>query len=294
MSGESASLIVACSWTITAIMFERAAKIFGSLALNPIRLFAALIFLSLFSFFSAGSFFSGGVTGRSLLWLSASGFVGFFIGDYFLFRAFEIIGSRIAMLIMSLAPVIASLIGYVFLGEFLSLTDGFAVLIIFCGISAAVLSKKNGGTIRLNHPVKGILAALIGAVSQGAGLVLAKNGMQGLSAVTVTQVRVTAGFAAFILAAVFSGKIITFVKSYANRKGLAYAAAGSFFGPFIGVALSMYAISKTEVGVASAIMSIVPVLLVPAAFLMEKKPVRPAEILGIIIAVSGVAILFLL
>jgi len=46
--------------------------------------------------------------------------------------------------------------------------------------------------------------------------------------------------------------------------------------------------------VASAIMSIVPVLLIPVSFVFENKKIRIAEILGIILAVSGVVILFLM
>ncbi|HOF34271.1 MAG TPA: DMT family transporter [Spirochaetota bacterium] len=294
MSGETASLLVAIVWTFTALMFERAAKIFGSLALNPLRLLMAFCFLSVFSFFVYGNPFPVGVEASSWMWLSLSGFVGFFIGDYFLFKAFEIIGSRISMLIMSLAPVISAFIGYLVLDEILSITDILAVLIIIIGISLAVLTKKNGERIKIHHPLGGIIFAVIGACSQGAGLILAKIGMNNINAVNVTQCRVIAGFISFTLVLIFSGRLKKSVLSYRNQSGLLYASMGSFLGPFAGVSLSMYAISKTEVGVASAIMSIVPVLLIPVSFVFEKKKVRIAEILGIILAVSGVIILFLM
>ena len=294
MSGETASLLVALSWTFTALMFERAAKIFGSLALNPLRLLMAFLYLSVFSFIAYGDPFPTGVDFSSWMWLSISGFVGFFIGDYFLFKAFEIIGSRISMLIMSLAPVISAFIGYIVLDEILSATDILAVVIIFSGISIAVLTKKNGERIKMHHPLGGVICALIGAFSQGAGLILAKMGMNNMNAVNVTQCRVIAGFAAFALALIVSGKLKKSVQSYRNSSGFVYASIGAFLGPFTGVSLAMYAISKTEVGVASAIMSIVPVLLIPVSFVFENKKVRMAEILGIILAVSGVVILFLM
>ncbi|MBP7901399.1 MAG: DMT family transporter [Spirochaetes bacterium] len=293
MSGETASLLVALLWTFTALMFERAATIFGSLALNPLRLLMAFVFLSIFSLFAYGKLLPADVTVSSWIWLSLSGFVGFFIGDYFLFKAFEIIGSRISMLIMSLAPVISAFIGYIVLDEILSVSDMLAVTVILSGIAMAVLTKKNGERIKLHHPIGGIVCALIGACSQGAGLILAKIGMHDMNAVNVTQCRVISGFAAFMLALMFSGKIKKAVASYRNSSGLIYASIGAFLGPFAGVSLSIYAISRIEVGVASAIMSIVPVLLIPVSFVFEKKRVRIAEILGIILAVSGVVILFL-
>ena len=158
MSGETASLLVALSWTFTALMFERAAKIFGSLALNPLRLLMAFLYLSVFSFIAYGNPFPTGVNFSSWMWLSLSGFVGF-IGDYFLFKAFEIIGSRISMLMMSLAPVISAFIGYIVLDEILSATDILAVVIIFSGISIAVLTKKRR-THKMHHPLGGVICAL--------------------------------------------------------------------------------------------------------------------------------------
>ena len=55
--GEFAALLVAVFWTFSALAFESASKIVGSLAVNIIRLFLAFVFLSCLSYFYRGMLF---------------------------------------------------------------------------------------------------------------------------------------------------------------------------------------------------------------------------------------------
>jgi len=64
--------------------------------------------------------------------------------------------------------------------------------------------------------------------------------------------------------------------------------------PFLGVAFSLLAVQHTTTGVASTIMAIVPVLIIPPAVIYFKERVSPKEIVGAILAVTGVAVLFIL
>jgi hydrogenase-4 membrane subunit HyfE len=55
--GEFAALAVALFWTVTALAFESASRKIGSLNVNILRLILALVFISIFTFFSRGSLF---------------------------------------------------------------------------------------------------------------------------------------------------------------------------------------------------------------------------------------------
>ena len=66
---------------------------------------------------------------------------------------------------------------------------------------------------------------------------------------------------------------------------------GAVAGPFLGVSLSLLAVHRTEAGVASAIMSITPVLLLPIAHLRGDR-VTAQAVAGTLLAVAGVAVLF--
>ena len=76
--GEVASLGVAFCWTISALFFEKAGHKVGSLSVNLIRIFLALIFLGLTLVFTGNSFFPTDASAQNWFWLGLSGVVGFF------------------------------------------------------------------------------------------------------------------------------------------------------------------------------------------------------------------------
>jgi drug/metabolite transporter (DMT)-like permease len=74
---------------------------------------------------------------------------------------------------------------------------------------------------------------------------------------------------------------------------MARTALGAVFGPFLGVSLSLLAVQRTQAGVASAIMSIVPVLIILPSVLLFRERVTARAVMGAALAVGGVAVLFL-
>jgi drug/metabolite transporter (DMT)-like permease len=78
-----------------------------------------------------------------------------------------------------------------------------------------------------------------------------------------------------------------------NRPAMKYTTIGAFFGPFLGVSLSLLAVQHTATGIASTIMAIVPVLIIPLAILIKKERTTYKEVIGAIIAISGVGLYFL-
>ena len=85
-------------------------------------------------------------------------------------------------------------------------------------------------------------------------------------------------------------KVKTAVK---NKRGMLFTGLGSVFGPFLGVSFSLLAVQNTNTGIAATIMAIVPVLIIPPAILIFKEKVNLKEVIGAMIAVGGVALLFL-
>jgi drug/metabolite transporter (DMT)-like permease len=293
-SGELAALAVAVFWTITALAFESASKKVGSLPVNWIRLLVGFFFLSVFSFFYRGFLLPTDAPPSAWFWLTLSGAVGFVMGDLFLFRAFVMIGSRIAMLIMALAPPMTAVMGRIFLNEKMSRLSLAGMALTLFGIAMVVLDRPTQeAPIKLSHPVAGILLALGGAVGQASGLILSKIGMAGYSPFAATQIRILAGIAGFTL-------ILTVTKAWprtlaALKHGPAMArlTAGAFFGPFLGVSFSLIAIQHTETGIASTIMSTVPILIIPPSVIFLKEKVTAREIAGALTAVAGITLLFL-
>lgn len=292
--GEIASLAVAVFWTVTALAFESASKRVGSLPVNWIRLVLGLVFLSVFTRVQRGLFLPVDASAHAWFWLSLSGFVGFVLGDLFLFRSFVLIGSRVSMLIMALAPPVTAVLGWIFLGERLSPLSLIGMALTMAGIALVVIDRPSGDTpMRLAHPVAGVLFALGGAVGQAAGLILSKIGMADYSAFGATQIRIITGVAGFAVLLTVRGAWGRTFCALKNPKALALTTTGAFFGPFLGVSFSLFAVQHTAAGIAATIMATVPILIIPPAVLFMKEKVTFREAAGAVIAICGVALLFL-
>ena len=294
-AGELAALGTALCWTVTVTAFEAAARRIGSIPVNVIRLFQGLLMLSVFTLLFRGSLLPLDAPGRVWLWLSLSGVVGFVLGDVFLFRAFVLIGSRITMLVYALVPPMTAAIGWAVMGEVLGLRDWAGMAVTIAGISMVILTRREKGRrgVKLSQPLTGILFAFLGAVGQASGLVLSKYGVGSYDAFAATQIRILAAFVLFCTAFVSGGFRRRVAAGLGDRRALGVIALGAFFGPFIGVSLSLVAIKHVETGIASTIMALVPVFLIVPAVAIYRQRIRPREVLGALVAVAGVALLTL-
>ncbi len=292
--GEIYALMCAIFWMFCALAFESAGKKVGSFAVNFIRLLIGLFLLSLYTFFVRGKFLPFDATGHAWLWLSISGLIGFTVGDLLLFEAFVVMNARISMLIMALVPIITAFIGWLFLNETMVIMEIFGMLLTIIGIVIVILERNpNGNKINFSYPIKGILLAFGGALGQSVGLILSKFGMKQYDAFAATQIRVIAGLVGFIILYFFIRQWKNVYSALKNRRAMAGIAIGSVFGPFLGVAFSLLAIQNTKAGIASTIMAIVPLLIIPPAIILFKEKVNFKEIVGAFIAVVGVGIFFL-
>src|SRR4051794_36941674 len=143
--GQLLALATALCWTISALSFEEASVRAGSLPVNIIRLVLAFALLAAFNRAHRGLALPRDATPAQWKWLLLSGLIGFFVGDLCLFRALVLIGSRTSTLLMSLAPPLAALTGYLMLGEQLSTWAWLGMAVTLGGIVWVVSERMKDG-----------------------------------------------------------------------------------------------------------------------------------------------------
>ena len=298
--GELAALTTAICWALNGAAFEAAGKRVGSTAVNYLRLVLAFFFLSFTSLAIRGLFFPVDATGNAWLWLSVSGIIGFVMGDMFLLEAFVLIGSRISMLIMSLAPPLTVLISFFLLDETIDFISMVGISLIMAGIIMVVLSKKPEEEgeeklkISFSRSPKGIFYGFMGALGQALGLIFSKMGMgDSYSAIAATQIRALSAIIGLAILITIQRKWPEITGAFKDKKALNQIVVGSVFGPFIGVALSLVALQYTKTGIVSSITSLSPIFIIPISMIIFKEKILPKEVLGAFVSVLGVAILFL-
>jgi len=292
--GEIAAFATSFCWTITSIAFEKAGKKVGSYSVNIIRLFIAIIFISIYTAFFRGMPFPADAPAHAWIWLSVSGFVGFVIGDLLLFESLVRNGSRITMLIMASVPLITGTLSYFVLNELMTANQIIGMLIVLAGI-VLVIIKKDGmsGQMVLSHPLKDLMFAVGGAVGQATGLILSKFGMADYDPIASTQIRIIAAIIGFSLVFTIRKDWHKVKRSLSNITAMKYIVVGSFFGPTLGVSLSLIAVKYTNPGIAATLMSLTPIIIIPFAIFYLKEKMDFKEIIGAFIAVFGVAFIFM-
>ena len=308
--GETISLVVAFSWTITALCSEVASKRLGALQLNVIRMLLSLCLLGGTLWIFTGTPIPQYTNVETWIWLLLSGLVGYVFGDYCLFNSYILIGSRFGQLFMTLAPPTAAFASWIMLGERLHLQAWIGMAVTLTGIGMSVLSKgskESHHKVALKLPLKGVLFGIGAGVGQGLGLVLSKLGMNyyeagvpaGMDAVddllpfASTFIRAIAGSLGFLFIMALQKEFHTLPVALRDGKGMKAAIGATLTGPFIGVSLSLMAVQYTEAGIASTLMALTPVLIIWPAHVLFKQEVKPLEIVGAIISVIGASLFFL-
>ena len=301
--GEIISLIVALSWTATAIFADIASHRLGALPLNLIRMGFSIVFLSVLLVIVTGSPIPLYADGATYFWLALSGLVGYVFGDMCLFSCYVLIGSKFGQILMTLAPPVAGIAGWLMLGEKLSWHSWLAMLVTLTGIAICILGR-GGAThkLEIKLPWKGVLLGIGAGIGQGVGLVLSKIGLENYAAALPDDVptaekerrdQVT-GFLGFFLILAIMGKASQLRTAVNDRQGMKFAVLTTFFGPFLGVSLSLMAVQYANAGVASTLMALTPVLIIVPYSIINHQKISPKEILGAIITVTGAALFFLL
>jgi drug/metabolite transporter (DMT)-like permease len=142
-----------------------------------------------------------------------------------------------------------------------------------------------------------MICALLGSISQGLGLVLAKKGMihQGqydLPPVHATWIRMGIGAGTTYIIGAFRSNLwfefrnITFVKAH-----LKPVITGTLFGPVLGVSMSLLAAKNMEVSMAQTIFSLLPVSVMLTAHVSGKEKVSIASFIAAVISICGVVLL---
>lgn len=78
---------------------------------------------------------------------------------------------------------------------------------------------------------------------------------------------------------------------FTSRQGIEVTLGNALIGTTIGVVLSMFAIKYTKAAVASTLMTMSPVMIIPIMYFFYKQKVSKYEVLGAVMSVVGVALL---
>ena len=292
--GELSAFATAVCMSTAALFFERGIKHIGVLSVNFVKVIIAFILLTITAAIIRGIPFPLDATINAFVLLSISGIVGFIITDMFLFSVYGTVGPRIAMLFMALVPPVSAIIAYIFLGETIGPRGGLGMALVVGGIFITVFARQGGFKFSQidKKDRRGYIFGLIACIGQASGMVLSKAGLGDYDPISGSQIRIFAALIGYAIISIFYKRGEGIKKTLKSPAGLKYTAAGAVFGPFLGVVLSLIALQRVSTGIVSTLMGLAPIVIIIPEILIFKKKIKPLEILGALIAVSGTAVFF--
>jgi drug/metabolite transporter (DMT)-like permease len=293
--GELAALATSFHFALTALIFTATGRMVGSQVTNSMRLTFALIYLIILNIILFREPLPFSAESSRWLWLSISGVIGLSLGDAFFFRALVSIGPRLGSLLLSLAPIFGSVMAWIFFGEILTILQITGIILALAGIAWVVLSHEEPPNTPHGHTRRGVIFGVLAGLCQAVGLVLSKQGMFGdFPPFQANAIRMLAAVIIIWAWTAFDGKMsATFTALREKPQVIRLLALGAFVGPLLGVTSSLLAVQHAEIGIASTLMALPPVIILPISYFAFKEKIGWQAILGTILAIIGVAILFL-
>ncbi|MGD8454105.1 MAG: DMT family transporter [Phycisphaerae bacterium] len=305
--GYAAGITTSCLWTGTSFFFTSAGRRLGPTIVNTARLVMAVVLLGVTYHLREGGWIPPALPWQVVL-LALSGVIGLAIGDQALFTAFVAIGPRLSLLIMTTAPLLAALFGWLALGEVLSWQTWIGVGVTLIGVAWVVLERPAVDPgVRQANRWRGMLLAFVGAACQAGGLLFSKQGMghgwlpedQHLNPQTATLIRMFFAALGMLPALWFYGRRerrlraagVLPARTGSWSAGVLFTVGGAVLGPFLGVWMSLVAVDREPLGVGQTLISLPPVLILPFAWLIYKERIGVRAVVGALVAVLGVALM---
>lgn len=302
--GEIAALSAAFVWACASLIFVR----IGRAGISPFVLntFKGVIALGLMGFTIAilfGHLIPPQLTVNDALILSLSGLFGITIGDTCYFYALEKLGPRRTLLFATLCPPMTAILGFVFLGEPFTRNMVVGIILTLIGVYWVISQKQdepeNHNADDFNqklasHFKVGILFALAAMMSQSVGNVLTKFSSTEISALGISIIRLGGSLIGLILIMTWKGwwkKTNDVIRT--PRIFIAIIVA-TFFGTFLGIWLLNAGLKyTTHTGIAATLSSTSPIFILPLAYFFEREKISLRAVLGSVLAIAGIAVLFL-
>ncbi len=307
--GYLAGVTTALLWTATSLFFAAALKRISVTWVNSSRMLFAVAMLAVTHRLYFGVWLPN-VNVQQVWYLAVSGVLGLTIGDQALLTAFGDIGPRRALLVMTLAPLLAALFGRAGLEERLPWLSWAGIVMTVGGVGWVILERRpdeRGG--RDEGRVRGPLLALLAAACQAIGLMLSKKGMghgwlpadQHLDPQAASLVRMAFGamgmlpiVALYALRENLRGAVTAAPgPKTALAVGLLLAFGGAVVGPYLGVWMSLVASDRVPIGVAQTLSSLTPIFILPFAAILHEERIGRRAVLGAFAAVGGCVLLFM-
>lgn len=288
--GESACLTAAFFWAVAVVVFREPISVWGARTTNLVKCLVATALLAVTLPFFGGLSAFAAVPARDLILIAVSGVIGLAVGDTALFAAVGRLGAHRTLVLQTSAPIFAGLLAAA-VGERLSSAQLAGGAVVLIGIIIVVGPGSPASDRRTQAAAGGITLALLGAFGQGAGVVLAKEGLATIGAVPATLLRLAIGTAGLLVAGAVTGHNRRLAAALADRPVMRRVVPATLLGTYLALMLMMFGVAHAPATIAAVLLATSPIFSLVIEAVVDRRRPTALAVVGTLIAVVGVAIL---
>ncbi len=291
--GEIAALAAAFGFSLTSVCYALAGRKIKAVTSIAMSLPISWVMILGIHRFTLGEFFPAQATIDRWFYLGVSGVLAFVVSSFFMLNAYQHIGPRLAMLILSFAPVLSAILARIFLGQSLPLNSTIGITVVIFGI-VWVVAERNPAKLDHLDVQRGVLYAGLGTLVQSASFIFASKGVaDGFPPISATLLRLTAGIVVLWVLITLQRNVRSTVTIFNHDLRLLLLLAGAALsGPVISGSLVLLSFQFISVGVSTTLSHTTAIILVPVGYFLFKERITLRAIIGTIVTITGIAILF--
>ena len=233
------------------------------------------------------------ISNQSILFLCISGFVGLFIGDIFLLKAFTHLGSGRVLMLFGFQPLIIGVASYYLFDQTFPLLKLLAVLLLMgCLFSFSLESFRQKG----HWDLKGLSYAILGVGLDAAGVLLTKAAFEqnpNLSPFYANTFRSGITVLGFMIMGMIPWFQLSLLKPFKEFKSPEKIKISfmSFLGTFVALGFYLTAMKMGHLATVTAIAGTSPLFATLFETVTGKKKVTSYLVVGTLFFIAGICVL---
>ncbi|HIK26932.1 MAG: DMT family transporter [Oscillatoriaceae bacterium SKW80] len=290
VKGELAALGAAGLWASASVIYERVGEKIPPLHLNLVKGIIASVFLVI-TFLIQGQTLP--VLEPFAFWMLVfSGVIGIAVADTALFAAFNFLGARRTLLFKVLTAPTVAVIAMIFLQEKLTAIAWCGIVLTLTGVAWVISERVADTATKGRFLVIGIGWATVSTLGDASAAVLSRAALaqNSIDPLWSTFVRLNSGSLVLLLWMLWQKSAIK-LQVLKSKNLFLVIALTAFFSTYLGIWLQQVSLKFAAAGITQTLSATSPLFIIPIAYWLGEK-ISLRAILGVLIALSGVALLF--
>jgi drug/metabolite transporter (DMT)-like permease len=193
------------------------------------------------------------------------------------------------VVLATLGPVLTAVLAILFLGDQLHWLAAGGIVLVLGGVGIVLYSKLAGENQASG--LRGIAYGLLSVICMAVSTIVAKKGLDSVSALQGTFIRMLSGAAGMLAFGLVTRQLGTWVMPFRDLRLAAWFLGAVCVVTFGGFWLSLLAVKCMDVSIASALNSTEPVFVLPLALVLLREKITWTAIWGTLVTVAGVVLL---